>query len=81
MKHLASILSLLALALVSGCNKQEPKPAALPPAKTEPAKPACAPDQKGYLSAQFSGVDSTPAELAVAAPDAQQRRAAATASR
>lgn len=43
MKHLVSILSLLALALVSGCNKQEPKPAAPPPAKAERAKPASPP--------------------------------------
>lgn len=43
MKRLISTLSLLALAFVSGCNKQEPKPAAPPPAKAESAKPASPP--------------------------------------
>lgn len=43
MKRLVLIFSFLAVAFVSGCNKQEPKPAALPPAKVEPAKSAASP--------------------------------------
>jgi nucleotide-binding universal stress UspA family protein len=47
----------------------------------EPAKPANAPDQKGYLSAHFSGGGSTPAGLELAAQNAQQRRMTVAAAR